>query len=155
MAFRLPSGWTRAEPAPTQGGAPDFIAVHARTDDGFTPNITVGTRAAEASLDQLADDAVAQLTATQTDVVVRRRQPLGHEPAPGLAQELTFTTTLDGHDVAITQQQVLLTLTAPADGEGRVLYVATFTTTTRTVSKLAPDFLAMVRSLRPEPSPHR
>ncbi len=58
--------------------------------------------------------------------------------------------------MAITQQQVLLTLTAPADGgEGRVLYVATFTTTTRTVSKLAPDFLAMVRSLRPEPSPHR
>lgn len=148
VTFRLPAGWRQQ----AVGSAPglDFVALHETSDAGFTANITVSLDlvTGDGAVEAMADGAVDRLAAAEQDVTVRRREELGHEPAPGLAQDVRLTTTVDGAPVELTQVQVFLPA-ADVDVEGRqAVYSLTFTATSRQAPELAPDFQTLVGSVR-------
>ena len=88
-------------------------------------------------------------------MVVRRRAPIGDPPTAGVAREVLFVTSVQTVPVPVTQLQVLIAAEEIAvedvtASERRVLYVATLTAASHQVERLAPDFQAFVRTLRPD-----
>ncbi|MEE4597638.1 hypothetical protein V2J94_38165 [Streptomyces sp. DSM 41524] len=98
IEFSLPEGWKTA--FPDEAGAPGvaFIALYPQPDAEFTANITIDGdfRPDEATLSDMADEAVERLHEVAQSVVVTSRREFGSETAPGLAQRLTLSAAPDG-----------------------------------------------------------
>lgn len=153
VTISLPTGWSPAPIDAVQAAGIGFLALYQRPDTGFTANITLGTQTVTErdAVTAMADAAVLRLQATEQDVTVRHRGVLGHEPAPGLAQEVRLTTTVNAAPLELTQLQVFLPAVDSADESQQVVYTVTFTATVRQAGELVEDFQAFVRSVRPGP----
>ncbi|NCT92679.1 hypothetical protein GXB85_17230 [Cellulomonas sp. APG4] len=152
LTLRLPPRWRVQEPP----AGLDLVALHETPDEGFTATITLAMDAVEGADDvaqvvtAMADGAVERLAAVERDVTVHRRGAIGPASAPGLAQEVRLVTTVGEGSVRLTQVQVYLPAPDLSDDDRLAVYSLTFTATAAQAPELAPDFEALVRSVRPE-----
>ncbi len=152
IEFSLPEGW---QPAPAdEAGAPGvaFLALHSQPDAGFTANITIdgGFRPDEATLADMADEAVECLHEVAESVVVASRRELGSEAAPGLAQRLTLSAVTDGARRDLVQSQVYLAMVDGNSPHKRAVVRLILTSTTRQEDSVMGDFQEFLRTVRPD-----
>jgi len=150
-AGALPDGW-RTIP-PDRLGTPGiaFAAAHDVPDSGFTANVTVGVqRSADPGLVlTLGAEALRAIQATEQDVALHRREQSGGTQAPALAQEVRFTTTIDGEPVRLTQVQEFVARPG-ADGAPATVWTLSATATQAQAEALADDLETLLGALRAE-----
>ncbi len=90
LGFDVPDEWRPVDPA--QAGAPGAVVVLVREgvppSAGFTPNITMGLsrRTDDATVADIADEAIGRLAATGVEVSVLEREVLAEQEAPCVTQ---------------------------------------------------------------------
>lgn len=90
LGFDVPDEWRPVDPA--AAGAPGAVVVLVRegvpAGAGFTPNITMGLtrRTDDASVADIADEAIGRLAATGIEVSVLERDVLAEQEAPCVTQ---------------------------------------------------------------------
>lgn len=95
LGFDVPDDWRPVDPA--TAGAPGAVVVLIRegvpASAGFTPNITMGLarRTDNASITDIADEAVGRLAATGVEVAVLERDVLAEQDAPCTTQLVRCT----------------------------------------------------------------
>jgi hypothetical protein len=144
----LPEGWhlIPAEAIGAPGIA--FAAAHETPDAGFTANVTVGVqRSADPGLAlQLGAEAIRAIEATEQDVTLARREQQGDT---AVAQEVHFTTTVDGTAVPMTQVQEFVAVPG-ADGGPATVWTVSATATRAQAEALADGLAELLGSLRAE-----
>lgn len=147
-AAPLPEGWHLIPPETLGTPGIAFAAAHETPDAGFTANVTVGVqRSADPGLVvALGAEAVRAIEATEQEVVVVRREQRGDSV---VAQEVHFTTTVDGDAVPMTQVQEFAAVPVGDGGPDRVWTVSA--TATRAQAEALADGLAtLLDQLRAE-----
>ncbi|NEB06193.1 hypothetical protein [Streptomyces sp. SID13726] len=151
IEFALPAGW-RAAP-PDEVGAPGaaFVALHPRSDAGFTANIAIDGehRPDGATLSEIADRSLARLRGPGATVVLTDRRDMGSAEAPGLVQKLTISGGVGGLSRDLVQTQVYLSLLDVADPHNRMMIRLVLTVTAAQYSEVLGDFEEFVRTVRP------
>ncbi|MFC0431746.1 hypothetical protein [Kutzneria buriramensis] len=143
LGVDVPDGWVPVDPA--ESGAPGaaLVVVLPTPEGEFTPNITVGVGDPESTVDihAAADAAVERLSGVADELVVRSRQDVGGEPAPGVAQVIDLL--VGGQRLA--QYQVHLSIPLP-DNAGHVAVELAGTCTPSQAERAVPDFQRLVAS---------
>ncbi|WJV48135.1 hypothetical protein [Streptomyces flavofungini] len=151
LELRLPESWQAAPPELV--GVPDaaFVAVHAHPDDGFTANVTVDSayRPDTATLAELGDESVADLSVVAESLDVMSRHEIGSAAAPGLTQTLALTTVVNGVRRELTQSQVYLSLLDVRAPGRRTVVRLILTATTAQHDDVLEDFRDIVATVRP------
>jgi hypothetical protein len=139
----VPDGWVPVDPA--ESGAPGaaLVVVLPTPEGEFTPNITVGVGEPSSTVDVhvAADQAVQRLSEVADELVVRSRQDVGGEPAPGVAQVIDLL--VGGQRLA--QYQVHMSIPLPDKG-AHVLVELAGTCTPSQAERAVPDFQRLVAS---------
>ena len=95
LGFDVPDEWRPVDPA--TAGAPGAVVVLVRegvpAGAGFTPNITMGLarRTDDASVADIADEAIGRLAATGVEVSVLERDVLAEQATPCVTQLIQCT----------------------------------------------------------------
>lgn len=143
LGMDVPDGWVPVDPA--ESGAPGaaLVVVLPTPEGEFTPNITVGVGEPESTVDvnEAADAAVRRLSDVADELVVRTRQDVGEDPAPGVAQVIDLL--VGGQRLA--QYQVHLSIPLPG-ADGHVLVELAGTCTPSQAERTVPDFQRLVAS---------
>lgn len=144
----LPEGWHLIPPGTLGTPGIAFAAAHETPDAGFTANVTVGVqRSADPGLAiELGAEAVRAIEATEQDVALARREQTGDL---AVAQEVHFTTTVDGTAVPMTQVQEFVAVPA-ADGGPATVWTVSATATRAQAEALADGLAELLGSLRAE-----
>lgn len=144
----LPEGWHLIPPETLGTPGIAFAAAHETPDAGFTANVTVGVqRSADPGLAlALGAEAVRAIEATEHDVAVHRREQQGDA---AVAQEVHFTTTVDGVGVPMTQVQEFVAVPG-ADGGPATVWTISATATRAQAEALADGLAVLLASLRAE-----
>jgi hypothetical protein len=142
LDFVIPDGWTAVDPG--ESGAV-FVAVHDAPAGEFVPNITVSVqqRPDEASIDDIAAEAVERLARTTAGLDVLSRRDVGVPAAPGVTQLLRLRT---GEGTELIQTQVHLTVPG-ATPEQRLVLELACTAAPTTARALSPGFQRFVGSV--------
>jgi hypothetical protein len=142
LDFVIPDGWTAVDPG--ESGAV-FVAVHDAPAGEFVPNITVSVqqRPDEASIDDIAAEAVERLARTTAGLDVLSRRDVGVPAAPGVTQLLRLRT---GEGTELIQTQVHLTVPG-ATPEQRLVLELACTAAPATARALSPGFQRFVGSV--------
>lgn len=150
-AAALPEGWHLIPPDALGTAGIAFAAAHEVPDAGFTANVTVGVqRAADPGLAvALGAEAVRAIESAERDVVLHRREQQGED---AVAQEVHFTTTLDGQDVPMTQVQEFVAVPAE-DGGPATIWTISATATRAQAVALADGLAELLDALRAEIAP--
>ena len=121
-----------------------FVAVH-DAPGRVVPNITVSVqqRPDEASIDDVADEAVERLSLTTAGLDVLSRRDVGDPAAPGVMQLLRLRT---GEGEELIQTQVHLTVPG-ATPEQRLVLELACTAAPATARPLSPGFQRFVGSV--------
>ncbi|MFP3987698.1 hypothetical protein U9R90_09395 [Streptomyces sp. E11-3] len=152
IEFRLPEGWYAVPP--DQVGAPDvaFVALHPQPDAGFAANITIDGeyRPDAATLAEIADESVQRMHEVAEKVTMTNRNEVGTTDAPGLTQELIFSTVAGSVRRDLVQPQVYLSLLDVNDPRKRSVIRLALTVTAAQYNSVLADFQDFVRTVRPE-----
>jgi hypothetical protein len=144
----LPDGWRLIPPETLGTPGIAFAAAHEVPDAGFTANVTVGVqRSADPGLVRaLGAEAVRAIEASEQDVAVHRQEARGDL---AVAQEVHFTTTIDGDPVPMTQVQEFVAVPA-ADGGPATVWTVSATATRAQAEALAEGLTTLLDALRAE-----
>lgn len=144
----LPEGWHLIPPQTLGTPGIAFAAAHETPDAGFTANVTVGVqRSADPGLAlELGAEAVAAIEATEQDVALARREQTGDF---AVAQQVHFTTTVDGVAVPMTQVQEFVAVPG-ADGAPATVWTVSATATRAQAEALADGLAELLDQLRAE-----
>jgi len=144
----LPEGWHLIPPQTLGTPGIAFAAAHETPDAGFTANVTVGVqRSADPGLAlELGAEAVAAIEATERDVALARREQTGDF---AVAQQVHFTTTVDGVAVPMTQVQEFVAVPG-ADGAPATVWTVSATATRAQAEALADGLAELLDQLRAE-----
>ncbi|MBW0253726.1 hypothetical protein [Cellulomonas sp. PS-H5] len=144
----LPEGWHLIPPQTLGTPGIAFAAAHETPDAGFTANVTVGVqRSADPGLAlELGAEAVAAIEATEQDVALARREQTGDFV---VAQQVHFTTTVDGVAVPMTQVQEFVAVPG-ADGGPATVWTVSATATRAQAEALADGLAELLDQLRAE-----
>ncbi|TWP52135.1 hypothetical protein FKR81_11170 [Lentzea tibetensis] len=152
IEFSLPEGWLSAPP--DEVGAPEaaFVALHPSTGNGFTANITIAgeVRTDDASLPQIADEAVEKLERAAGQVQVGRRNEVGTPENPGFTQAVRTRITLHGKQVDVVQLQVFLGMADQLDSHRRAVLHIALTATPEQFEQVIGDFQKFLKTIKPE-----
>ncbi|MFC0601596.1 hypothetical protein [Streptomyces palmae] len=152
IEFSLPEGWRPAPPEELGAPGVAFMALHPRPDAGFTANITIDGdfRPDEATLADMAEEAVRRVREVAESVVVTSRRELGSEDAPGLAQRLTLSAVTGGTRRDLVQSQVYLAFLDPGSPHKRAVIRLILTCTAAQEEGVVGDFQDFLRSVAPD-----
>lgn len=144
----LPEGWHLIPPGTLGTPGIAFAAAHETPDAGFTANVTVGVqRSADPGLAlELGAEAVRAIEATEQEVALARREQTGDL---AVAQEVHFTTTVDGVAVPMTQVQEFVAVPG-ADGAPATVWTVSATATRAQAEALADGLAELLGALRAE-----
>jgi hypothetical protein len=147
-AAPLPEGWHLIPPETLGTPGIAFAAAHETTDAGFTANVTVGVqRSDDPGLAlELGAEAVRAIEATEQDVALARREQTGEH---AVAQEVHFTTTVDGVAVPMTQVQEFVAVPG-AEGGPATVWTVSATATRAQAEALADGLAELLGALRAE-----
>jgi hypothetical protein len=144
----LPEGWHLIPPGTLGTPGIAFAAAHESPDAGFTANVTVGVQRSDdpGLAVELGAEAVRAIEATEQEVVLARREQRG---ASAVAQEVHFTTTVDGGAVPMTQVQEFVAVPG-ADGGPATVWTVSATATRAQAEALADGLAELLGALRAE-----
>ncbi|WP_431835649.1 hypothetical protein [Cellulomonas sp. Y8] len=147
-AAPLPEGWHLIPPETLGTPGIAFAAAHETPDAGFTANVTVGVqRSADPGLAiELGAEAVAAIEATEQDVALASREQTGDF---AVAQQVHFTTSVDGVAVPMTQVQEFVAVPG-ADGGPATVWTVSATATRAQAEALADGLAELLDQLRAE-----
>jgi hypothetical protein len=150
IEFRLPDGWTAADPDAVGAPGAAFVALHtASRGPGFTTNITVDGEylSADVVLTQLAEESIERLQEAGASTAVVRRTEVGTHDDPGLTQVLRLHTVIDEKVRDLVQCQVYLGMSDVTDHEKHALVRLVLTSTEGLYDQVLPDFQKFVSSI--------
>jgi hypothetical protein len=147
-AAPLPEGWHLIPPEALGTAGIAFAAAHETPDAGFTANVTVGVQRSDdpGLAVELGAEALRAIEATEQDVVLARREQSGDL---AVAQEVHFTTTVDGVAVPMTQLQEFVAVPG-ADGGPATVWTVSATPTRAQAEALADGLAELLGALRSE-----
>ena len=147
-AAPLPEGWHLIPPETLGTPGIAFAAAHETPDAGFTANVTVGVQRSDdpGLAVELGAEAVRAIEATEQDVALARREQTGDL---AVAQEVHFTTTVDGVAVPMTQVQEFVAVPG-AEGGPATVWTVSATATRAQAEALADGLGQLLASLRAE-----
>jgi hypothetical protein len=144
----LPEGWHLIPPGTLGTPGIAFAAAHETPDAGFTANVTVGVQRSDdpGLAVELGAEAVRAIEATEQDVALARREQTGDL---AVAQEVHFTTTVDGVAVPMTQVQEFVAVPG-AEGGPATVWTVSATATRAQAEALADGLAELLGALRAE-----
>ncbi|WP_282947781.1 hypothetical protein [Cellulomonas endometrii] len=147
-AAPLPEGWHLIPPETLGTPGIAFAAAHERPDAGFTANVTVGVQRSDdpALAVLLGAEALRAIEAAEQDVTLACREQRGDL---AVAQEVHFTTTVDGAAVPMTQVQEFVAVPG-ADGGPATVWTLSATATRAQAEALADGLAELLGALRAE-----
>ncbi|VTR75808.1 hypothetical protein [Cellulomonas hominis] len=147
-AAPLPEGWHLIPPETLGTPGIAFAAAHERPDAGFTANVTVGVQRSDdpALAVLLGAEALRAIEAAEQDVTLARREQRGDL---AVAQEVHFTTTVDGAAVPMTQVQEFVAVPG-ADGGPATVWTLSATATRAQAEALGDGLAELLGALRAE-----
>lgn len=154
IRFQLPGPeWESVAPASLGVHNAEFLAVRRDTDPDYDPTITISGdwRTDPATLEQIADEAVANLRGQADDVEVATRRQVGSDAAPAIVQELGATAAIGGRRFDLRQAQALMSLKDTDDPSQRVVVIYTLTCTYQQFRTVGPEFQTFLASLEVQP----
>jgi lipoate synthase len=141
LEYTPPPGWRPVEPASVGAHDADLVLLHDSSRTDFTANITVtATEHDSRSIVDVADESVARLAETFTDVVLMRRNDIDDD---GVAQVVRLHGA--GRDLVQTQVHLLL----PEENGGAVVLQLVLTSTPDQLDEVVDDFQSFVAGMRP------
>jgi hypothetical protein len=153
LSFRLPNDhWQPADPEALGVVDAAFLAVRREhVGDDYAPTLTVsgGLRTDEATLDDIADEAVAVFAEQAADVELVKRRAYGSPEAPGVLQVVGGTLEMPPRRFDLRQAHVLLGMTDVHDRHKRVVVKVVLSTTYAQFQTYLPELQEFVASLRP------
>lgn len=154
VTFTLPNEhWQAVEPESLGVRNAAFLAVRREhAGDGYAPTITISgdVRPDAATLDQIADEAVAVLAEQARDVELVTRRDYGSEQAPGVLQVVGGTLVTDDQVFDLRQAQVLMEMKDVEDPTRRAVVKIVLSTTFAQFETYLPELQELMRSFRPE-----
>jgi hypothetical protein len=143
--------WESVPPASLGVENASFLAVRRGLGDDYSPTISVSgdLRPDAATLEDIAEESLQLLRVQAEDVELVTRQDTGTEQAPSIMQAIGATATIDGRRHDLRQVQVLLSLLDADEPARRAVVILTLSCTFRQFDSVAPEFQAMVASVRP------
>lgn len=156
IAFKLPNDhWRAVDPESMGVRNAAFLAVRRDHEGDYAPSLTVsgGLRTDDATLDQIADEAVAVFAEQASDVELVTRRDYGSEEAPGVLQVVGGTIAVDGRRYDLRQAHVLLGMTDVHDQHRRAVVKVVLSTTFAQFDTYLPELQDFMRSLHPEQTP--
>lgn len=157
LAFQLPPRWQQLDPETHGAPGAAMLALYEVRGETFTPTITIGIqrRSDTATLQQVAEEAVARLAKVTDSVELVDRQEVGSGHAPGVTQTLLLVTSYGGVTQELVQSQVHIEvpLVPPTPGEvpaDRLAIELTGTSGRDQASTVLRDFQAFVDSVHVE-----
>lgn len=160
IEFELPTGWSAVSPEDVGATPLAYVALHDRTHGRFRANITIAgalradsqTRPARpagpAELEELGEAAFARLAQGAGVTMVQRRAISSHG-APGLAQVVQVSTSIEDGPIDLTQGQAYLHLTDPQEPGRQMMVEIVLTCVAEESGVLVPQFEEFVASVRP------
>jgi len=148
--FELPNEhWRPVEPESLGVHNAAFLAVRDEHTGDYTPTLSISGdwRPDDATLDQIADEAVVLLGRQGTEVELVRRRDAGSEQAPAVFQVLGATAVAEGQTWDIRQGQVFLALKDVTDPRERAVVAITLTTTFGQFDEYLPELQTFMRSV--------
>lgn len=162
LAFTLPPRWEQLDPATHGAPGSAMLALYEERGETFTPSITIGIqrRTDGATLEQVADEALARLAEVTDAVEVISRDEVGSGHAPGITQTLLLVTSFGGVTQELVQSQVHIEvpLVPPTPGAvpaDRLAIELTGTCRRDQAGTILRDFQAFVDSVHVEVRPDR
>ena len=160
LAFTLPPKWQQLDPDTHGAPGSAMLALYEDRGETFTPSITIGIqrRLDRATLEQIAEEAVARLAKVTESVELIDRQEVGSGHAPGITQTLLLVTSFGGVTQELVQSQVHIEvpLVPPTPGEvpaDRLAIELTGTSGRDQASTVLRDFQSFVDSVHVEVRP--
>jgi hypothetical protein len=128
------------------------VALHAASSNGFTANITINgeVRTDDASLTQIADEALAKLERTVGRVQLGRRNEVGSPENPGLTQAVRTSVQLNGRPREVVQLQVFLGMRDVRGEQRRAVLHIVLTATPEQFEQVIGDFQKFLATVRPD-----
>mgnify|MGYP000894245959 CR=1 FL=1 len=131
-----------------------FEALRDDTEGGYTPVLSFsgGWRTDDATMEQIADECVMRLREETGDARLLDRRAAGTAQSPGYSQIIRSVAQIDGTEYVLARLQAVLGLVDPAQPKRRAVLVVSCTSTGEQAKALAPEFEALVKSLRVDES---
>lgn len=152
IEFSLPEGWVSAPP--DEVGTPDaaFVALRPPASSGFTPNITISgeVRSHDASLTQVAGEALDKLQRSFRNVQLGRRKEVGSANNPGLTQAVRMTISLNGRPQDVVQLQVFLSMQDVRDPQRSAVLHIVLSATPDRFDDVIGEFQQFISTIRPD-----
>lgn len=156
ISFRLPNDkWKPADPAAYGLADAAFLAVRSEcSDSDYSPTIIVsgGMRDDDATLDDIADEAVAVFAQQAPDAELVKRRDYGTAEAPGVLQVVGGTLSVEGKRYDLRQVHVLLGMLDTEGRKERAVVKVSLSATYGEVDACLPEFQEFMRSFGPAES---
>ncbi|WP_203337479.1 hypothetical protein [Nocardioides limicola] len=154
LEFRLPNEhWEPMVPETLGVEYAAFLAVRRNLDPAYSPTITISGdyRLDEATLSDIADEAVAKYQGQVDQLRLLQRQDIGSAEAPGISQLIGMSAPIDGTHFDLRQGQILMALIDQDDPTKRVVLIYTLSCTADQLAQMSGEFQEFLASTRPFP----
>jgi hypothetical protein len=152
IEFQLPNGtWRPVDPEAVGVTNAAFLAMRASEPGEYTPTISISGdwRLDDASLEQIADEALEGARSEGLGVDLIKRDEAGSPQAPALTQLVDLDATVDGRQYDLRRGQVFSAFLDQGDPSKRVVVVFTFTCTYRQFRDFGREFQEFMGSVAP------
>ncbi len=152
VRFTLPDGWVAVPPREVKADNAAFVAVYPEMKGVFTPNITVTghVRPHYASLEQVAEQALAELRSGASDVQVGERSEIGNASHPGFVRAVRFALPYGGKPLYIVQRQAFFRMRHPRSSAHMAVLQVVLTALPEQFVNLLDEFHDFLSTIRPE-----
>ncbi|GAA2101896.1 hypothetical protein GCM10009801_75530 [Streptomyces albiaxialis] len=152
VVFRLPEGWSPADPDKVGAPGVAFAALYPELDDGFRASITIDGeyRPDVASLAEIADESVQRMRELADSVEVVDRAEVGSPDAPGLTQVMRFSAQAGGARRDLVQVQAYLAMLDVNTPNKRAVIRVALTATAAQTDAVIGDFQEFLGTVRPD-----
>jgi hypothetical protein len=151
VRFELPNDhWEPAVPESLGVHNAAFLAVRRGEDQDYAPTITISGawRTDDASLEQIADESLANLVAQgATEVELVKRQVIESDHAPAVVQSLGALARAEGRTFDLRQAQAVQGIVDVDDPARRAVVIYTLTCTFAQFDEMTAEFQQLMASV--------
>ncbi|WP_299056095.1 hypothetical protein [uncultured Nocardioides sp.] len=151
IRFELPGPqWRAVQPESVGVSNAMFVALRDDTPGDYTPIISFsgGWRTDDATMEQIAEEAVLRLRDETGDAQLMDRRQFGTEQTPSYSQVLRASAEVDGQHYDLARLQALIGLQDPAQERRRAVLIVSCTCLADQLDVVTPEFQALVKGLR-------
>lgn len=127
-----------------------FVALRDGTEGGYTPIISFsgGWRTDDATVEQIADEAVIRLREEVGDAQLMDRREFGTEQTPSYSQVLRASAEIDGTRYDLARLQAVIGMVDAGEDRRRAVLIVGCTCLATQLEVVTPEFQQLVKGLR-------